>query len=168
MIDELSIKKSYEYIRRIKELNTGLIIELIVFLANIIVGFIVLAIYIDEEFFSFTYFFIVALCVWIVFFLMISPSVLYPLFQTMYLKRNYKSFRLYNVKMMHPISSFFSRRQLYRFEEEIDVNGKKIIVSTNYIFDVREELNGNPFNNQIFECLYDDKKNKLYVMKRIS
>ena len=44
MIDELSIKKSYEYIRRIKELNTGLIIELIVFLANIIVGFIVLAI----------------------------------------------------------------------------------------------------------------------------
>lgn len=89
MIDELSIKKSYEYIRRIKELNTGLIIELMVFLANIIVGFIVIAIYIDEEFFSFTYFFIVVLCVWIVFFLMISPSVLYPLFQIMYLKRNY-------------------------------------------------------------------------------
>ena len=70
--------------------------------------------------------------------------------------------------MMHPISSVFSRRQLYRFDEEIDVNGKKIIVSTNYIFDVKEELNGNPFNNQIFECLYDEKKNKLYVMKRIS
>ncbi len=167
MADNFNIKESYEYKRRFTELKIGLMIELIVFCGSIIVVLLSTLSRINDEYFSLPEMISIGLAIVLFFLLLISPLVFIPLYKMLYLTKHYSEFKPCRVKMTNPQPAYLTRRQLYYFNVKIDIDGKEINTSTNAVFPSHDELTGNPFNNKTFECLYDSKKDKLYVMQKI-
>ncbi len=167
MDDNFKINESYEYKRRFTELKIGLMIELIVFFGSIIIVLFSTLSRINDEYFSLPEMISIGLGIVLIFLLLISPLVFIPLYKMLYLTKHYSEFKPCRVKMTNPQLAYLTRRQLYYFNVKIDIDGKEINTSTNAVFPSHDELTGNPFNNKTFECLYDSKKDKLYVMQKI-
>ncbi len=167
MADSFNIKESYEYKRRFAELKLGLMIELIVFCCSIIIVLFSTLSRANNEYLSVPEMISFGLGIVLIFLLLISPLVFIPLYKMLYLSKHYGEFKSCIVKMTNPQLACLTRRQLYYFNVKINIDGEEINTSTNAIFPSHDELTGNPFNNKTFECLYDLKKDKLYIVKKM-
>ncbi len=167
MTYDLNIQESHEYRWRAKELRLGLLFEIVVFCGGILISFVNMIRYFDSQYFSFLDYTLISMSVTFAFLLLVSPFVFIPLYKMLYLVKHRPEFTECNVKMVNPERAFRTRSVVYYFNLRIEIDGEMIDTSTNAVFPAQDELSGNPFNNKTFKCLYDSKKNKLYVVNRL-
>ncbi len=164
---DFNIKESYEYKRRSAEFKLGLAVELITLICSIVAVLFTTLGRVDNDYISMPEILLIDIGVVFFFLLLLSPAALIPLFRMLYLTKHCKKFKPCTAKMTDPQLAFFTRGQLYYFDVTVEIDGERIHTSTNAIFPARDELTGNPFNNKTFACLYDGKKDKLYVLRKL-
>ncbi len=93
---------------------------------------------------------------------------LHPHYRMWYLKKHQHRFTYHEGRLHKPFNSVYYRGAVY-YSVRINVNGEDIRVNTNPMFSsfIRTDLSLKEYNNRTVGLLYDDKANRVYVVKKL-
>ncbi len=101
----------------------------------------------------------------VIYLLVFAPFAIYYFVQANYLVKNYKSFSLHQVELTQIKTSYGHRSSNY-YTVQMDVNGVQKSVDTSPMFSGAffSPVNLEDYNNQKVWALYDQQKDKVYIV----